>query len=174
MKKSLKTGSFPEIAVYNISKGKYTHFPGIIFNGSGFMNENLVMISGYASTVMLSFSAVYYFLLMLGLPLAKASWGGKYDILPKKLRVSCGISIMIMLLVIYVFLSKSGIIAGIMDENTLNVFSWLFTVYFAFNTVMNVLSKSVIEKFMMGILSAAVFASGLFISLWGRGYNVNI
>jgi len=131
------------------------------------MHENLVTISGYASSILLCGLSVYYFLLMLGLPFAKASWGGKYTVLPKKLRISSGVSILIMLMAVYVFLSKSGIIAGISSDFTLNLMSWIFTVYFAFNVFTNMLSKSKVEKILMGILSAVLFASGLFISLWG-------
>lgn len=114
-------------------------------------------------TMMLSFSflgafifgfiALFTLLVTLGLPLGEFTLGGKFRILPIKMRIISGISLVIQIIAIITVLDVGGIIAidfPFSIERGLCIF---FGFYLLLNTGMNFLSTSKKEKYVMTPLS---------------------
>ena len=117
------------------------------------------MIIAFSGAILLFAISILYFLLSLGKPLGYLAWGGKYfQELPKELRIKSAVSIPGQLFAIYILL-KLGNVFTIQDEIIILVFGYVFMIFFLINTVLNVLSKSNYEKYIMTPIA-------LWIALW--------
>lgn len=102
----------------------------------------------------------FQLLLALGFPLGKAAWGGKYIVLPNRLRLASLFSTLILLYAALAILEKSGMVEVINSANLVASSVWLFAIFFFINTVANALSTSRVEKLVMTPL--ALLCSTLF------------
>lgn len=111
--------------------------------------------------------AVITFLNTLGFPLGEFSMGGKYKIMPTKLRIATGISFLIQLFAIVVILQSGGFMALWFSEKITKYICFFFAGYLLLNTVMNLLSTSKKEKYFATPLS--IVAS---ICFWITAFNI--
>ncbi|HBO64765.1 TPA: hypothetical protein DD425_02275 [Candidatus Saccharibacteria bacterium] len=89
---------------------------------------------------------VFQVLLALGAPFGKAAWGGQHtSVLPRKLRVASAISVVLLLCIISVVLSFTGIVTLYPNAVALGIL-WVSAVYFGVGVVMNAISRSRIER----------------------------
>lgn len=93
--------------------------------------------------------AVMTLLVSFGLLLGEFTLGGKYRVLPMKMRVVSGISFFIQLLAIIVILQVGEVFALGLPENVAKGICYFFAAYLSLNTVMNFFSNSKKEKFVM-------------------------
>lgn len=77
------------------------------------------------------------------------AWGGKYRILPHNLRIGSVLSLFIYAGIIVCLLSKSDIIQLIPEGPFLNVMSWIIFAYFVLGILMNIVSRSKSERYLM-------------------------
>jgi hypothetical protein len=90
--------------------------------------------------------AIFQLLLALGFPYGKAAWGGQHgNILPTKYRIGSAISSIIFIFLISIVLSKSQNIE-FYNESFETIFMWIATVFFGLSILMNVLSRSKLER----------------------------
>jgi len=107
------------------------------------------MIIAISGAVLLVFVSVLYVLLALGKPLGYLAWGGKHlNALPKELRVQSAVSIPAQLFATFVLL-KLGAVFSDKSSVIVLIFGYVFMSFFLINTVMNALSKSNYERFIM-------------------------
>lgn len=104
--------------------------------------------------IMFGFAAVLTLLIGLGFPLGEFSMGGKYKIVPPKLRILCWISLVIQLFAIIVILQAGNILPFWFSVKTTKYITLFFAIYLSLNTIMNVLSTSKKEKIGATPLSA--------------------
>ncbi len=97
--------------------------------------------------------AIMTVLVTLGLPLGEFTMGGKYKVLPKKLRIMGVISVIIQVVAIIIILQAGGILSLWFSENVTKYICIFFAVYLTLNTVMNLLSPSKKEKYFATPLS---------------------
>ena len=99
-------------------------------------------------------------LIALGFPLGEFSMGGKYKIMPPKLRGLCWISAVIQLLAIVIILQAGDIMPLWFSIKTTQIICLCFSIYLSLNSIMNFFSTSKKEKYFatpLSILAAICF-----------------
>ena len=92
-------------------------------------------------------------LVACGLPLGEFTMGGQHKILPKKLRVAAVISVAIQIFAMIIILQAGGFIPLWLSFGVTKYICFFFAVYLSLNTIMNMLSKSRKEKYVMTPIS---------------------
>ena len=92
-------------------------------------------------------------LVACGLPLGEFTMGGQHKILPKKFRVMSVISVAIQVFAMVIILQAGGFISMWLSFKLTKYICFFFAVYLSLNTIMNMISKSRKEKYVMTPLS---------------------
>lgn len=92
-------------------------------------------------------------LLICGLPLGELTMGGQYKVFPKKLRFVLVLQLALQIFFVIIILQMGGIIPLWFSRNVTKIICVVMAVYLSLNTVMNCISKSKKEKFIMTPLS---------------------
>lgn len=92
-------------------------------------------------------------LLICGLPLGELTMGGQYRILPKKFRIMAISQLIIQVFAVIIILQSGGVVSLWFSYKTTGVICFIFAAYLSLNTIMNILSKSKMEKCIMTPLS---------------------
>ena len=92
-------------------------------------------------------------LVACGLPLGEFTMGGQHKILPKKLRVVAVISVAIQIFAMIIILQAGGFIPLWLSFKVTKYICFFFAAYLSLNTIMNMISKSRKEKYVMTPLS---------------------
>lgn len=92
-------------------------------------------------------------LVACGLPLGEFTMGGQHKILPKKFRVVAIISVFIQMFAVIIILQDGGFISLCLSFKVTKYICFFFAAYLSLNTVMNMISKSRKEKYVMTPLS---------------------
>ena len=119
---------------------------------------NLFSITGM---ILFAIIAIMTVLVACGLPLGEFTMGGQHRILPPKYRIFAIISFIVQLFAIIIILQTGGFISLWFSIKTTKYICIFFAVYLSLNIIMNLLSKSKKEKYIMTPLS--LFAA---ICLW--------
>ena len=88
-----------------------------------------------------------------GLPLGEFTMGGQHKILPKKFRVMAVISVAIQIFAMIIILQAGGFISLWLSFKVTKYICFFFATYLSLNTIMNMISKSRKEKYVMTPLS---------------------
>ena len=92
-------------------------------------------------------------LVACGLPLGEFTMGGQHKILPKKFRVMAVISVAIQIFAMIIILQAGGFIPLWLPFKVTKYICFFFAAYLSLNTIMNMISKSRKEKYVMTPLS---------------------
>lgn len=92
-------------------------------------------------------------LIIIGLPLGEFTMGGKYKILPMKMRLVSISSLVLQILGLIMILQKGNIIEFNISNSVSKGFCIFFGIYLALNSIMNIMSFSKKEKYIMTPLS---------------------
>ena len=92
-------------------------------------------------------------LVACGLPLGEFTMGGQHKILPKKFRVMAVISVAIQVFAMVIILQAGGFISMWLSFKVTKYICFFFAAYLSLNTIMNMISKSRKEKYVMTPLS---------------------
>ena len=92
-------------------------------------------------------------LVACGLPLGEFTMGGQHKILPEKFRVAAVISVVIQIFAMIIILQAGGFISLWLSFKVTKYICFFFAAYLSLNTVMNMISKSRKEKYVMTPLS---------------------
>ena len=92
-------------------------------------------------------------LVACSLPLGEFTMSGQHKILPKKLRVVAAISVAIQIFATIIILQAGGFIYLWLSFKVTKYVCFFFAAYLSLNTVMNMISKSRKEKYVMTPLS---------------------
>lgn len=118
------------------------------------------MIIALIGSVTFLFAAILYALLALGFPYGEFAMGGKYIVMPNRMRVACGFSVIIQLFAIIILLQTANIIPHLFSIATTKGICFFFASYLTLNVIMNLFSKSSKEKWVMtplALLTALCF-----------------
>ena len=99
-------------------------------------------------------------LLICGLPLGELTTGGQYKVFPKKLRVLLFTQLVLQVFFVIVILQMGGLIPLWFSVKVTKIIGIIMAVYLSLNTIMNFISKSKKEKYIMtplSLISAACF-----------------
>lgn len=92
-------------------------------------------------------------LVACGLPLGEFTMGGQHKILPKKFRIVAVISFAIQVFAMIIVLQAGGFIPLWLSFMATKYICFFFAAYLSLNTIMNMISKSRKEKYVMTPLS---------------------
>ena len=92
-------------------------------------------------------------LVACGLPLGEFTMGGQHKILPKNFRVMAVISVAIQIFAMIIILQAGGFIPLWLSFKVTKYICFFFAAYLSLNTIMNMISKSRKEKYVMTPLS---------------------
>lgn len=92
-------------------------------------------------------------LILCGLPLGELTMGGQYKIFPKKLRLVLVIQLLLQIFFVIIILQLGGFVSLWFTARTTKIIGIVMAVYLSLNSVMNFISKSKKEKYIMTPLS---------------------
>ena len=92
-------------------------------------------------------------LILCGLPLGELTMGGQYKIFPKKLRLVLAIQLLLQIFFVIIILQLGGFVSLWFTARTTKIIGTVMAVYLSLNSVMNFISKSKKEKYIMTPLS---------------------
>lgn len=104
-------------------------------------------------------------LVALGLPLGEFTMGGKYKVLPVKLRILCVVSFFVQIIAIITILQVGKILPLLFSMKVTRNICIFFAVYLSLNSIVNVFSNSKKERYVATPLSVAA-AICFWISVW--------
>ena len=97
--------------------------------------------------------AIMTVLVACGFPLGEFTMGGQHKILPEKFRVMAVISVAIQIFAMIIILQAGGFITLCLSFKLTKYICFFFAAYLSLNTIMNMISKSRKEKYVMTPLS---------------------
>jgi len=97
--------------------------------------------------------AILTVLVACGLPLGEFTMGGKYKTLPKKFRIIAILSFFVQVFAIFIILQAGSHISLWFSYGLTKGICIFFATYLSLNTIMNLLSNSKKEKYVMTPLS---------------------
>ena len=97
--------------------------------------------------------AIMTVLVAFGLPLGEYTMGGQHKILPKKFRIVAVISVAIQIFAMIIILQAGGLLPLWLPFKVTKYICFFFAAYLSLNTIMNMISKSKKEKYVMTPIS---------------------
>ena len=92
-------------------------------------------------------------LIIIGLPLGELTMGCQYKVFPKKLRIVLFTQLFLQVFFVIIILQMGGIIPLWFTYNITRVISICMSIYLSLNALMNLVSKSKKERYIMTPLS---------------------
>lgn len=112
------------------------------------------MITAIIGSITISLIAILYIALVLGSPYGEFAMGGKYMVMPKLMRVKYAVAVFIQIFGMIILLQTGNVFSTKIPNNVANIGCYVFTAYLTLNTIMNAISKSKKEKYIMTPLTA--------------------
>lgn len=114
----------------------------------------VLTVSSITGAVLLLAVAVMEILLIFGLPLGEFTMGGRYKVLPSMYRIFAASSVILQLFGAAMILQGGGLMNMWFAGKVIKIICFVFAGFFAVNTVMNIISPSKKEKYVMTPLAA--------------------
>jgi len=126
----------------------------------------MISLTGFAVAallLLLAALAVFQVALIAGAPLGHFAWGGQHRVLPAKLRVGSVVSIVLYGIFALIILAKVGAVP--LDETVADVAMWVLCAYFVLGILMNAISRSKPERYLMTPVCVVLAAASLLVAL---------
>ena len=104
-------------------------------------------------TIAFSIVIVLSILIICGLPLGELTMGGQHKVFPPRLRIILISQLFLQLFFVVILLQMGGYLPLWFSERTTRIIAIVMAVYLSINTLMNFISKSKKEKYIMTPLS---------------------
>ena len=126
----------------------------------------VITAAAIVAYVLLAGLAVFQIALAAGAPLGHLAWGGKHRVLPRGLRIASAVSVLVYALFAWII---SAAVAGVDRFGDYippeNPGIWVLTAYFGLGVVVNAISRSRPERFVMTPVAAVLCACCVVIAL---------
>ena len=109
----------------------------------------MVHFCALLATAILAALAVFQIALATGAPLGHLAWGGQHRILPRQLRIGSAVSVALYGIFAYVALARANLTEPLVNGSFTDVSAWVLFAYFAVGILMNGISRSRPERFVM-------------------------
>ena len=106
------------------------------------------MLLALALTVLLAALAIFQLALALGAPIGRFAWGGRHRVLPGRLRIGSVVAILVYALIELIAWDRVGAI-DVFHEPFSVVAMWVVFAYFAAGIILNAISRSKPERYVM-------------------------
>ncbi|MBF0671754.1 MAG: hypothetical protein IR160_04125 [Salinibacterium sp.] len=120
-------------------------------------------LAAAAVLLLLAALAIFQVALIAGAPLGHFAWGGQHRILPAKLRIGSVVSIVLYGIFALIILAKVGAVP--LDETVADVAMWVLFAYFVLGILMNAISRSKPERYLMTPVCVVLAAASLLVAL---------
>lgn len=108
------------------------------------------------ATLILAGLAIFQIALIAKAPIGYLAWGGQHVVLPTKLRIASASSIVLYILFAIIALSKAGLVDVFPEGLFLTIVLWILTVYFYLGILLNGMSPSKYERYIMTPIAATL------------------
>ncbi len=105
------------------------------------------------AAVIFTIISIINLLLIFGAPLGEFTMGGQYKVLPKNLRIMASFSLVLQVFAILIVLQAGGFLPLWFSAKMTKIICRVFAAYLTVNTVMNFISGSKKEKYIITPLS---------------------
>jgi hypothetical protein len=122
------------------------------------------VIPALVLVVILGLLAVFQLALIGGAPWGRLAWGGAETVLSPRRRVASAVSIVLYAAIAVVELDRAGVI-DLLPDPVAVVGAWVIFGYFCLGIVMNLLSRSRLERLVMTPVVVVLAVLGLLIAL---------
>ncbi|MFC2077200.1 hypothetical protein ACFLTM_00130 [Candidatus Bipolaricaulota bacterium] len=122
-------------------------------------------LAALIGTGILGLLASFQILLAAGLPLGAAAWGGRHRVLPRGLRFGSLAAAGILAVAAWMLLARSGLVVPGGEPLVVRIVAWVFAGYFGLNVLMNLTSKSRLERIVMTPTSVLLAACYLIVTI---------
>ena len=119
--------------------------------------------------ILLAGLASFQLALAFGAPLGRFAWGGAHERLPRSLRIGSLIAILIYAAFAVIALERAGLTDILPGDGIAAIGIWVIVTYLALGIVMNSISRSKPERFVMTPLALALCLLSLWIALKPAG-----
>lgn len=131
-----------------------------------------VQTASIATAVLVFGVAAFQAALALGAPLGGAVFGGRAPTRDGRLtggfRVVAAVQAMFLLLLAWVFLARTSVVAvPVLSDGTLVWLTWAIVVFLLLNSVANFAAPHPVERWVMGPIALALVVLGSFVALRG-------
>ena len=126
----------------------------------------MVEAAAVVAYVLLGALAVLQIALAAGAPLGHLAWGGTYRVLPRGLRIASAVSVLVYALFAWIIqgaVSSLDRFGDYIPDKPAGI--WVLTGYFGLGVVVNLVSRSRPERFVMTPVAAVLCACCLIIAL---------
>jgi hypothetical protein len=123
------------------------------------------MTAAVVACVLLAALAVFQVALIAGAPLGRFAWGGQHRVLPTRLRIGSSVSVVLYAVIGWVIAGSVTLLDTPADERGADPGIWVLTAYFAVGIVLNLISRSRPERFVMTPVVLVLTACCLVIAL---------
>lgn len=124
-----------------------------------------MIIAAIVALAVLILLTIFQLALIAKAPLGEFAWGGQYKVLPKKLRASSVVSILLYAIFALFISLKAGLLNLSDNTTVITVGMWIFTVYFFLGIIVNVISRSKKERLVMAPVSAILAVCFLLVTV---------
>ncbi|QDP83485.1 hypothetical protein FOH10_14715 [Nocardia otitidiscaviarum] len=124
----------------------------------------LSVIAAVSFVVVLSVLAVFQVALACGAPWGAFAWGGGRRVLPARLRIASGMSLLLYAVFALVILDRADVI-DILDDSVTRVAAWFIVGFMALGVAANSASRSKPERYVMTPVSLALTVTSLLVAL---------
>lgn len=126
----------------------------------------MIVVAAVVAYALLAALAVFQVALAAGAPLGSLAWGGKNRVLPRGLRIASAVSVLLYALFAWIIAAQVARATEFGDfvYETPPAF-WVLTAYFGLGVVVNLVSRSRPERFVMTPVAAVLCACCLVIAL---------
>jgi predicted Co/Zn/Cd cation transporter (cation efflux family) len=110
--------------------------------------SGVILLAAVVVCVLLGGLAVFQLLLAAGRPLGRFAWGGRHDVLPRRLRIGSAVSVVVYAVIAAVVLQAAGEIS-LLPDAVADVGIRVVTGYFFLGVPLNAISRSRPERLVM-------------------------
>lgn len=111
------------------------------------------MIIPLIGSIVFFLASMLYVLLVLGLPYGEFAMGGKYKVMPRRMRIACAFSVIVQWFAILILLQTANIVPLMFPFRITKGICIFFAVYLTLNSILNGLSRSKKERYIVTPLS---------------------
>jgi hypothetical protein len=111
--------------------------------------------------------AIFQVLLATGQPLGHVAFGGKFSVLPRRLRFASGLSALMFILALYFILARAGQLGDVRNAAPIRVGLWVFVGIVFVSALANASSSSRWERWCMAPLALVLTTCCVVVAVHG-------
>lgn len=113
----------------------------------------ILIMTAIIGAIAFSMVIVLSILIICGLPLGELTMGGQYKVFPKSLRILLVSQLILQIFFVLIILQMGGFIPLWFSVEVTKIIGIVMAAYLSLNTIMNAISKSKKERYIMTPLS---------------------